>query len=197
MIFELSLVIGLIMIVLYAVALYNTLVLRRNEKRNAFSQIDVQLQRRYELIPNLVTVAERYMKHEKDTLQAVIEARNSAAEAARSAAADPDAPGIIAELAQAEKRLAGSMGKLNVVVEAYPDLQADAQMLSLSEELTHTENRVGFARQAYSDAVMVYNSRREVFPSVIIARLFDFKEGEFFEIDDPVKAEPVRVDFAA
>jgi len=167
-------------LILYAVLIYNTLIRRKNHYLNAYSQIDVQLQRRYELIPNLVEIAKGYLQHEQQTLIDVTEARNSAAACSKDAAADPGTPGVMQALANAESRLTGAMGKLNVVIEAYPELQADNRMQDLHDQLTTTENRVGYARQAYSDASMRYNTYREQFPPVIVARLFDFREADLF-----------------
>lgn len=158
----------------WAVAVYNALVQRRNRIANAFGQIDVQLKRRHDLIPNLVEVARRYLAHEAATLEAVTRARGAAmgaAEAARQRPADAQA---VTALAVAEQALGGSLGRLMVVAEAYPDLKADATMRSLSEELTSTENRVGFARQAYNDEVLAYNDAASQFPAVLVARLFGF-----------------------
>ncbi len=180
----------------FAAIVYNKLVAQKNQFKNAFSQIDVQLQRRYELIPNLVEVARGYMKHENETLVGVTEARNTASEKAKAAAAAPDDAGLVGALAGAEKSLAGAMGRLNVVMEAYPDLKADQQMQDLASELTTTDNRVAYARQAYSDAVMRYNTYREQFPANILAGAFSFKEADLFELEDKSHAEPVRVSFA-
>jgi len=182
-------------VVLYAVAMYNALVRRKNQFLNAFSQIDVQLQRRHELIPNLVEIATGYLQHERETLVAVTEARNQAAEKSRAAAAAPDSPGLVQALADAESRLSGAMGKLNVVMEDYPELKADERMQDLHEQLTTTENRVGFSRQAYSDAAMRYNVYREQFPPVMVARLFSFQAADLFEAANDEIKEPVRVSF--
>lgn len=178
-----------------AVVLYNRLISLRNRFLNAFSQIDVQLQRRYELIPNLVQTATAYMAHESDTLTAVTQARNSASESCRKAAADPTDSSLVAALASAETTLNGALGKFNMVMENYPDLKADAQMRDLHEELTSTENRVAFARQAYSDAVMVYNTAREQFPTMLVAGAFAFKNGDLFEIENENMKQAVRVSF--
>lgn len=178
-----------------AVALYNRLISLRNRFLNAFSQIDVQLQRRYELIPNLVETASRYMQHEQETLTAVTQARNSASESCAKAASNPADGSLIGALSNAEKTLSNAMGKFNMVMESYPELQADAQMRDLHEELTSTENRVTFARQAYSDAVMTYNTAKEQFPTVLVASVFSFKNAELFEVSDDEVKEAVKVSF--
>lgn len=183
-------------VALVGVAIYNRLISLRNRNSNAFSQIEVQLQRRYELIPNLVETAKAYMAHEAETLSAVTKARNEASSRCEAAAKSPEDPSLIGALASAEGALSSAMGRLNVVMEAYPDLKADAQMRDLGEELASTENRVAFARQAYSDAVMLYNTAREQFPAVIVASLCSFKEADLFEVDDPVMKESVKVAFA-
>jgi LemA protein len=175
------------------VALYNGLVTKRNAYRNAFSQIDVQLKRRYDLIPNLVETAKAYLKHERATLEAVIQARDGAAGAARAAAAAPGDPQAMRALAGAEGLLAGSLSRLLVVAEAYPDLKANQTMAQLMEELTSTENRIAFARQAYNDAVMTYNNARETFPGSLLAG--SFHAAQPFEIQAPAEREPVRVAF--
>lgn len=186
----------LVAVALVAVAIYNRLISLRNRSSNAFSQIEVQLQRRYELIPNLVETAKAYMAHEAETLTAVTNARNEASSRCDAASKNPENPDLIGALASAEGALTSAMGRLNVVMEAYPELKADAQMRDLGEELASTENRVAFARQAYSDAVMLYNTAREQFPAVIVANICSFKEADLFEADDPVMKEPVKVAFA-
>jgi LemA protein len=160
----------------YMVAIYNKLVRLKNRFENAFAQIEVQLKRRYDLIPNLVETAKGYMSHERDTLEAVIAARNQALAGLQAAAKDPGNAGAIKELASAEGVLGGALGRLNVVMEAYPDLKANQNMMQLSEELTSTENRVAFARQAYNDQVTEYNSYRQSFPPVAIAGMFGHGE---------------------
>ena len=177
------------------VVLYNRLISLRNRFLNAFSQIDVQLQRRYELIPNLVETAKAYMQHENETLTAVTQARNAASDRCSKAARDPADASLVGALASAEKTLHGAMGKFNMVMESYPDLKADAQMRDLHEELTSTENRVAFARQAYSDAVMRYNTAREQFPTVLVAQLLAFKNGDLFEVPDDSMKQSVTVSF--
>ncbi|HET8541925.1 MAG TPA: LemA family protein [Anaeromyxobacter sp.] len=173
--------------------LYNGLVTRRNAYRNAFSQIDVQLKRRYDLVPNLVETAKGYLKHERGTLEAVIAARNAAAGAAGRAAASPGDPGAMAGLASAEGALAGSLSRLLALAEAYPDLKANQTMAALMEELSSTENRVGFARQAYNDAVMAYNNARETFPGNLVAG--GFAAAQLFELETPAERAPVKVAF--
>jgi LemA protein len=173
------------------VVLHNGLVTRRNAFRNAFGQIDVQLQRRYDLIPNLVEATRAYLAHERATLEAVVAARNQAVTAARAAAAQPGAAAAMERLGQAEGALAGSLSRLLAVAEAYPDLKANASVARLVEELTTTENRVAFARQAYNDAVMDYNNARETFPGTLVAG--GFPEARPLEISTPQAREPVRV----
>lgn len=175
------------------VGLYNGLVTKRNAFRNAFSQIDVQLKRRYDLIPNLVDTAKAYLKHERDTLEAVVAARNGAQSAAARAAAKPGDPEAMTTLSQAEAVLAGSLGRLLAVAEAYPDLKANQTMASLMEELSSTENRIGFARQAYNDAVMTYNNARETFPGLLVAG--GFAPAQLFEVGKAAEREAVRVAF--
>lgn len=178
------------------VMIYNRLITLRNRFLNGFSQIEVQLQRRYELIPNLVETASAYMKHEAETLTAVTQARNTAQQRCAEAAKAPDDAGAIGALAAAEGTLGSALGRLNMVMENYPDLKADAQMLELHEELASTENRVAFARQSYSDSVMEYNIAREQFPAVVIANAFSFKEADLFEVDEPAAREKLKVSFA-
>lgn len=185
----------LIVIALFVIVIYNRLITSRNRYKNAFAQIDVQLTRRHDLIPNLVETAKRYMSHEKDTLEAVIQARNAATTQLQSAAADPTNPQNMKNLNQAEQGLSGALGRLFALSENYPDLKANQNMMQLSEELTSTENKVAFARQAFNDAVMNYNILRETFPNNLIAGLFSFSAAELLEVDDPVKREAVRVDF--
>ncbi len=175
------------------ISLHNGLVTKRNAFRNAFSQIDVQLKRRYDLIPNLVETAKAYLKHERGTLEAVVAARNGAQAAARTAAQAPGDPAAMQGLAAAEGVLAGSMSRLLAVAEAYPDLKANQTMAQLMEELSSTENRVGFARQAYNDAVMAYNNARETFPGTLVAG--GFAPAQLFEIEAPAERAPVKVAF--
>jgi LemA protein len=165
----------------YVIAIYNGLVTLRNRFKNAFAQIDVQLKRRYDLIPNLVEAAKGYLQHERQTLEAVIAARGAAINAAQRAAAAPGDPAAMTGLAQAEGALGGALGRLLAVFEAYPDLKANQNVLQVQEELTSTENKVAFARQGYNDAVMTYNTRRESFPDNIVAGMFAFKEAMLLE----------------
>jgi LemA protein len=164
------------------VGVYNGLVRARNAFRNAFAQIDVQLQRRFDLIPNLVETAKGYLSHERETLEAVVAARGAAVSGLAAAKADPGNPAAMAELANAQGALNGALGRLMVVVEAYPDLKANQNMMQLTEELTSTENKVAFARQAYNDSVMTYNNKREVFPSSVVAGMFNFTQAALLEI---------------
>jgi LemA protein len=168
-------------IVAWAVAVYNGLVALRNRFKNAFAQIDVQLKRRYDLIPNLVETAKGYMKHERETLEAVIKARNQAASAAQAAGANPGNPAAMQQLGAAEGALTGMLGRLFALAEAYPDLKANQNMLSLQEELSSTENKVAFARQAFNDSVMAYNTKRESFPDNVFAGMFNFGEAELLQ----------------
>jgi len=184
-----------LIIVLWVMSMYNGLVTLRNRFKNAFAQIDVQLKRRYDLIPNLVETAKGYMAHERETLDAVISARNQAAQAEGLAASNPGDAGAMAGLLGAEGALTGAMGKLMMVMEAYPDLKADTQMSAVMEELTTTENKISFARQAYNDAVTVYNTKREIFPSSLIANTFNFTEAQLFEITESEEREAVQVKF--
>ena len=193
---KILLVVAVLIIVLigFLVSIYNTLVKLRNRYMNAFAQIDVQLKRRYDLIPNLVETAKGALKHERETLEAVIAARNQAANAATTAAQNPGDPGAMKGLMGAEGLLAGALGKMMVVVEKYPDLRANSTMSQLMEELSSTENRVAFARQAYNDSVTTYNTACESFPNVILAGSFGFKHAELFEIEDAVEREAVKVE---
>jgi len=182
--------------IFWAVGAYNKLVTLQNRFKNAFAQIDVQLKRRYDLIPNLVETAKAYMKHERDTLEAVVAARNQAQGAERAAAADPGNPDAMRALVGSERNLTGAIGRLFAVVEAYPDLKADQNMRQLTEELTSTENKIAFARQHYNDSVMGYNTQREIFPSVVIAGMFNFGPAVLFEIDDAAQREAPKVSFS-
>ena len=179
----------------WGVGIYNGLVTARNAYKNAFAQIDVQLTRRYDLIPNLVEVAKGYLKHERETLEAVIQARAAAVSGLAAAKANPGDPNAMASLGGAESGLAGALSRLMVVAEAYPDLKANQNMMQLTEELTSTENRVAFARQAYNDSVMTYNNKREVFPSNLIASMFNFVAAALLEITEPAKREAPKVSF--
>jgi len=184
-----------IVIVLWVIGIYNGLVVLRNRFKNAFAQIDVQLKRRYDLIPNLVETAKGYMKHERETLESVIKARNLASGAATAASKDPSNPEAMKGLLSAESSLRGSLGRMMLVVERYPDLKADKNMALLMEELTSTENKISFARQAYNDAVTAYNTQRETFPSNLIANSFNFQEASLFEVTVTEEREPVKVQF--
>jgi len=186
---------ALVAIVLYAVSIYNALVALRNRFKNAFAQIDVQLKRRHDLIPNLVEVAKGYLKHERETLEAVITARNTAVTAQARAAANPADGAAITQLAAAEGALSGTLSRLFALSEAYPDLKANQSMAQLSEELTSTENKVAFARQAFNDSVMQYNTAREVFPAVVFAGMFGFTPAQLFEVVNPTEREAVKVSF--
>lgn len=178
----LTIILGVIVAcVLLIISLYNQLVTHRNRYKNAFSQIDVQLKRRYDLIPNLVEVVKKYMQHERETLEAVVKARNSAVTASQVASGDPGDPGAMKGLASAEAALTGALGKLFALSENYPDLKANQNMMQLQEELATTENRIAFSRQAFNDAVMGYNIAREKFPGNIIAGMFNFKEAQLLE----------------
>jgi LemA protein len=168
-------------VVIWAVAIYNGLVVMRNRFKNAFAQIDVQLKRRYDLIPNLVETAKGYIKHERETLEAVIRARNSAQTAAQAASASPGNPAAMQALGAAEGQLTGVLGRMFALAEAYPDLKANQNMMSLQEELASTENKVAFARQAFNDSVMGYNTKRESFPANIFAGMFNFGPAELLQ----------------
>jgi len=182
-------------VILYAIGVYNGLVSLRNRFKNAFAQIDVQLKRRCDLIPNLVEVAKGYLAHERGTLDEVVAARGAAVSAGQKAAADPSDPAAMKALSGAESQLAGAMSRLMVVVEAYPNLKGNETMMQLTEELTSTENKVSFARQAYNDTVMLYNTTREQFPAVIIANLGGFQAAELFEITNTQERDAPKVKF--
>jgi LemA protein len=184
-----------VLLVVWVVGIYNRLVTLRNRFKNAFAQIDVQLKRRYDLIPNLVEVAKGYMKHERETLEAVIAARNAAANAEQKAAARPEDGGAVRDLAGAESALTGTLGRLFALAEAYPDLKANQNMMALQEELATTENKVAFARQAYNDAVMTYNTATEVFPATLVARNFKFEPAQLFEVEAPAERAAPKVSF--
>ena len=179
----------------FIVGVYNKLVTMRNRYKNAYAQIDVQLKRRYDLIPNLVEVAKGYMAHEHTTLEDVIKARNIALAASQAAAANPADGAAMKSLVSAEAGLGGALSRLMVVSEQYPNLKANENMMQLTEELTSTENKISFARQAYNDSVMTYNTTRETFPSVIFAGMFGFLTAELFKIEDPTERNAPKVKF--
>ena len=185
----------ILVLVLLVAGIYNTLVKLRNRFKNAFAQIDVQLKRRYDLIPNLVETAKGYMAHERDTLEAVIAARNQAAGANQKAAANPGDASAMQSLMGAESMLTGALGKMMITVERYPDLKANQTMSQLMEELTSTENKIAFSRQAYNDSVTVYNTSRETFPNMIFAGPMGFQAAVLFEIEKPEEREAVDVKF--
>lgn len=188
-------VIALAIVAVIGVGIYNRLVTSRNTFKNAFAQIDVQLTRRNDLIPNLVETARGYLQHERATLEAVISARNTAVAGLKAAAANPGSGAALAQLSGAEAGLGGAMGKLFAVMEAYPDLKASANMVQLSEELTSTENRIAFARQAFNDAVLSYNNTREVFPNSLLAGWFGFEPARMLDPPAPAAREVPKVSF--
>jgi LemA protein len=190
-------VLGIVVVVaIWAIMIYNGLVALRNRFKNAFSQIDVQLKRRYDLIPNLVETAKGYIKHERETLEAVIKARNVALTASQAASAKPGDPAAMQQLGQAEGALTGMLGRLFALAEAYPDLKANQNMLALQEELTSTENKVAFARQAFNDSVMEYNTKRESFPDSIVAGPFGFGAAELLQATESAEErKPPKVSF--
>ncbi len=191
------LLVVIVAIAFWIVSIYNNLVTFKNRYENAFAQIEVQLKRRYDLIPNLIEVAKGYLSHERETLEAVVNARNQAVAGLEAAAANPSDPGALKSLESAEGALRGALGRLNVVVEDYPDLKANENMMQLSEELTSTENRVAFARQAYNDQVMEFNTYRQTFPPNIFAPMFGFNDdASLLEFEDSaeIQAAP-KVDF--
>ena len=185
----------IVAVVLYAVGIYNALVNLRNRVKNAFAQIDVQLTRRYDLIPNLIEAVKGYMKHERETLEAVINARNTAMSSLDAAKADPSNGDAIQKLGAAEGLLGGALGRLFALSEAYPDLKANQNMMQFQEELTSTENKVAFSRQAFNDAVLAYNNKAENFPNNIIAGMFRFELASFLEIQSEEKREVPEVSF--
>ncbi|MDR0536270.1 MAG: LemA family protein [Puniceicoccales bacterium] len=182
-------------VVLYGVVIYNRLVGLRNQFKNAYAQIDVQLKRRYDLIPNLVETAKAYLKHERETLESVIKARNAAVIAAQATASNPADASVVRNLLNAESNLAGALSRMRVTVESYPDLKASQNMTQLSEELTSTENKVSFARQAYNDSVQSYNTARETFPAVLLSGILGFRPAELFQVTNAVEKEAVKVQF--
>ncbi len=185
-----------VVFIAWVASMYNKLVSLRNRFKNAFAQIDVQLKRRYDLIPNLVETAKGYMKHERETLEAVVNARNQAAAASKRAAENPGDPDSMKGLTGAETALTGTLGRMFALMESYPDLKANQNMVQLMEELTTTENKIAFSRQAYNDSVMVYNTRCSVFPSVLIANSMGFNQAELFEIEAPAEREAPKVSFS-
>lgn len=184
-----------LVIVIFGISIYNKLVAYRNRFKNAFSQIDVQLQRRYDLIPNLVETAKTYLKHESETLEAVTAARNQAAGAQKAASGDPTDGGLLGKLSQAEGLLGGALGRLFAVSEAYPDLKADSTMLELMEALESTENKVAFARQAFNDSVMQYQTFKESFPNNLLANVTGFKDAALFEVENVEAKQAPKVSF--
>ena len=188
-------IVVIVLLIMFLVSIYNRLVTSRNGYKNAFAQIDVQLTRRYDLIPNLVETVKGYLAHERGTLEAVIKARNAAVTGLKAAAANPGDPAAVQGLATAENQLNASMGRLFALAESYPDLKANQNMMQLSEELTSTENKVAFARQAFNDAVLSYNNTREVFPNSMIAGSFGFMPAQMLEIESPQKRDVPKVSF--
>jgi LemA protein len=195
MTFALGLIVLLAIFFIFVIGLYNNLVKLRQQQRNAFSQIDVQLTRRYELIPNLVEVAKNYMKHEQDTLEKVIQARNSAWAAKKAVNQDPGSSEAMTNLIAAENSVRGQLGSLMAVSESYPDLRSNETMKSLMEELASTDNKVSFARQSYNDMTTDYNTALEVFPSSIIANMFNFSSATLYEVEDQKARSAVKVKF--
>jgi LemA protein len=184
-----------VLVLMWFIGIYNSLVSLRNRFKNAYAQIDVQLNRRYDLIPNLVETAKAYMKHERETLEAVTQARNVAYTAGQQAAANTGNPQAMQGISNAETALAGTMSRFMAVMESYPDLKANQNMLALQEELTSTENKIAYARQAYNDAVMTYNTAREQFPNSIVAGFGSFTPAELFQVSSADKREAVKVQF--
>ena len=195
MTFALGLIVLLAIFFIFVIGLYNNLVKLRQQQRNAFSQIDVQLTRRYELIPNLVEVAKNYMKHEQDTLEKVIQARNSAWAAKKAVNQDPGSSEAMTNLIAAENSVRGQLGSLMAVSESYPDLRSNETMKSLMEELASTDNKVSFARQSYNDMTTDYNTALEVFPSSIVANMFNFSSATLYEVEDKKARAAVKVKF--
>ena len=188
-------VVLLVLLIGPSILIYNRLVSMRNRFKNAFAQIDVQLKRRYDLIPNLVETAKGYMKHERETLEAVIQARNQAQQAEQQAARGPGDPESMKKLSGAEQSLSGALGRLFALSESYPDLKANQNMMQLSEELSSTENKIAFARQSFNDAVMHYNTTREKFPNIMFANMFGFNEAQLFEIETTEERKAPDVSF--
>jgi LemA protein len=195
LVIPLIIILPIVLVLLWMIGAYNRLIGLRNRFKNAFAQIDVQLKRRYDLIPNLIETAKGYLKHERGTLEAVISARNAASAASVRAAQAPGDATAMKELSGAEAALTGTLGRLFALAEAYPELKANTTMLNLMEELTSTENKVAFARQSYNDAVMSYNTAREVFPSNLVAGMFNFAPAELFVVERPEEKEAPKVQF--
>jgi LemA protein len=195
LIIAIVLLVVVVSLVGFVIGVYNKLVTMRNRYKNAYAQIDVQLKRRYDLIPNLVEIAKGYIKHERETLENVTKARNIAYVASQAAAANPGDSGAMKNLVSAESGLAGTLSRLMMVSEQYPDLKANQNMMQLTEELTSTENKISFARQAYNDSVMIYNTDREVFPSNLVAGMFNFSAAELFVVDKPEQKDAPKVSF--
>ncbi len=193
--FLIGLVVFVIVVVFWLVGMYNGLVRKRNRFKNAFAQIDVQLKRRYDLIPNLVETAKGFMKHERETLEAVIQARSAAADARSTAAGNPGDEQSMKSLIAADAGLSGALGKLFALSESYPDLKSNQNMMQVQEELTSTENKIAFSRQAYNDSVLAYNNARETFPTNFVAGMFNFLPATMFEVTDEAERETVKVDF--
>lgn len=191
----LVLIVLIVLLGLFLVAIYNSLVTLRNRFKNAFAQIDVQLKRRYDLIPNLVETAKGYLQHERQTLEAVITARNQASSAGQKAALNPEDPQVLKALMRAETALQGVMTRFMALAEAYPDLKANQNMMQLTEELTSTENKISFARQSYNDSVTDYNNQCETFPSVLFAKMLGFQTAELFQIENPTEKATPQIKF--
>ncbi len=191
----LVIVVLLVVLVLYLVGIYNRLVTARNGAKNAFAQIDVQLTRRHDLVPNLVEVAKGYLQHERNTLEAVIQARNQAVSGLKAVAANPASAGAMAVLAGAENQLSSALGRLFALAEAYPDLKANQNFLALQEELASTENKIGYARQFYNDTVTRYNAQLQTFPANLVGNTFGFQPRDFFEIEVAAQREAPKVQF--
>ena len=190
-----GLLLVIVIVAVFGIGIYNNLVTLRNRYKNAYAQIDVQLKRRYDLIPNLVETAKGYIKHERETLEAVTQARNIAYTASKAAAANPGDASAVQGLMAAESGLGGALSRLMVVSEQYPDLKANQNMMQLTEELTSTENKISFARQAYNDSVMTYNTTREVFPNNLLAGTFQFTPAELFIVDKAEQKDAPKVSF--
>lgn len=184
-----------LILVFWVIAAYNGLVTSRNQFKNSFAQIDVQLKRRYDLIPNLVETAKGYLKHERETLEAVISARTAAVSSSQRAAANPADGAAMRDLIQAEGALTAGLGRLMAISESYPDLKANQTMGQVMEELRHTENKISFARQAYNDSVTSYNNKREQFPTSVVAGVFSFSEAQLWQVSAPEERENVKVSF--